>query len=891
MVLAIPLTVKLARQQQILFSRAAQAQLIFLTKDQQGTQTDKGESCVFTKNNNPASRCPNVKFKLMAPTQTDLKLQGRASLLPQGGVVRKAYAISQGECDGDYYLEGSDAGNDDDWVNCAKQGKKCVNGQGCVEPAPSGPNHECAADGARSDEAGDDGRGGICGGHKVCHYEGDSLKWGGYRCEFCTNGVSNPPDCNNQSGNSTSCTEEAEDLGNGCAQNWKICEGKPKEKSGSPYDVTTGGKCGAGEKEGGGCPNWEFKDTENTVCGDTVEGGTDKQVCNYESDSCTGTTRAKPGSCQSVPGFCRADEVSVCWAAVQRGTLTQADVDQECQTRTGYSASVCKKVADESTDANGCTKAPQGATGVPVGTGGCCNPANKDGDCQASNKYNGDSTQGWTCSVQNQNCVGGSACKPPESGSCVARFQKNNQDPWEQTKVINKGDSIFAGALTTSTPTQDVTGATLTLRGPNGSVTLQREQAYTPSQAGDYTLTANGGGCSDATATLTVRDTGGQKCFVCDKDKYRYAGIDGSLSGCPTAACNPANSNTCRSDRDLRNQSCNTDAAPVITKFRFAEDKSDLGNPEKAKEGNYQQGGVIVSHTFSTTPGEKFIWYQFGDDTGNWTEPAGPARILLVGSDPEITGSACNVRSDIKDNSLIFEVTGENFGTQTGSISADGNTLELNCKKCSWKNDSITARMANPPDTTVGKTYNVTVNRADGAKSTSKSCAVETIQVSVGPKIYCQAPNSFDQENVNLSIFEMIGIGATANTSSSQVANQNSEKITVNRQGVSNKLKTKITPGLDYIFCVDVPDVYSLVVCSKRIKALAGNNIANFDIPIGDYNRNGKVGLEDGSLLISQFGTVTANKICDLNKDKVCNSYEWSCLIKGYNKESETKPL
>lgn len=76
MVLAVPLTIKLVRQQQILFSRAAETKIEFLTKDQGGSTTLDGKSCVITRNNALVSVCKdNIKIRLTAPTGSDIKFQ------------------------------------------------------------------------------------------------------------------------------------------------------------------------------------------------------------------------------------------------------------------------------------------------------------------------------------------------------------------------------------------------------------------------------------------------------------------------------------------------------------------------------------------------------------------------------------------------------------------------------------------------------------------------------------------------------------------------------------------------------------------------------------------------------------------------------------------------
>ena len=75
MVLAVPLTIKLVRQQQILFSHAAESKVEFLTKDQQGTTTADGKSCVVLRDGKLVTICKDIKVKLTAPTGSDIHFQ------------------------------------------------------------------------------------------------------------------------------------------------------------------------------------------------------------------------------------------------------------------------------------------------------------------------------------------------------------------------------------------------------------------------------------------------------------------------------------------------------------------------------------------------------------------------------------------------------------------------------------------------------------------------------------------------------------------------------------------------------------------------------------------------------------------------------------------------
>ncbi|MBI2599331.1 hypothetical protein HYW43_00220, partial [Candidatus Daviesbacteria bacterium] len=86
MLLAIPITVKIAREQQILFSKANAAKIEFLTKDLGGT------GCVVQKDGKLVAVCSNISLRITAPTGSDLQFRSQNASLPQGRLVSKVYA-------------------------------------------------------------------------------------------------------------------------------------------------------------------------------------------------------------------------------------------------------------------------------------------------------------------------------------------------------------------------------------------------------------------------------------------------------------------------------------------------------------------------------------------------------------------------------------------------------------------------------------------------------------------------------------------------------------------------------------------------------------------------------------------------------------------------------
>src|SRR3990167_3919794 len=142
MVLAIPITVRLVRLQQVLFSRAAEAKVEFLTKEFGGTD------CVINRGGKQVAVCKDLTVRLAAPTGADIKLlpstipsstpsaspsssplstslfSNFASLVPRGGLVSKVYA-----------------------ENCNEGGAECWDGESYWVVRDRDTNEVCSTDG------------------------------------------------------------------------------------------------------------------------------------------------------------------------------------------------------------------------------------------------------------------------------------------------------------------------------------------------------------------------------------------------------------------------------------------------------------------------------------------------------------------------------------------------------------------------------------------------------------------------------------------------------------------------------------------------------------------------------------------------------------------------
>lgn len=329
-------------------------------------------------------------------------------------------------------------------------------------------------------------------------------------------------------------------------------------------------------------------------------------------------------------------------------------------------------------------------------------------------------------------------------------------------------------------------------------------------------------------------------------------------------------------------------AAARVVRYRISTTIDGLNN--SASEFTFAGDGM--THEFSIpnpVPSNTYaILVRFIGANGRTVDKN--TSIVFAGSDPVVSGAACTV--DLQDNSLVFTLGGSNFGSrdfEKSTVRADGANLEI----LEWFDRSadslgpglVKARWTNPPDTTTGRTFAITLNRADGARA-SATCSINTAQITLGVKLFCRAPSSFDQDDVELSVFEITPAGSTAN---SAAASRTREKVTINKEGVIQNLKTRLKESARYVICLKAPK--SLRACTDEFTASSGNNlIKDFTLPVGDLNGDGIINTVDAGMLRNQWGPVRPNKTCDFNKDGFCNSFEWGCMLHDFNSRNMSEP-
>ncbi|MEK7617166.1 MAG: hypothetical protein AAB414_03860 [Patescibacteria group bacterium] len=538
-----------------------------------------------------------------------------------------------------------------------------------------------------------------------------------------------------------------------------------------------------------------------------------------------------------------------------------------------------------------------GECGAYWGTGASCNSSS--GDAREDGCYGG-------CEREAQDCEGGSqmwcinahcpdaACYDVEEGGSVVTECPSSSTPSACIELLLDEYPQCGGTCNDTTYASDHTVFVYKLVDSLCYVTYKCDdqgkkpgECGNPGQAGG-TPPGKGGCCSKdddcntAGNTYKGQSTAGWKCS--DSNPY----------------CQGSGNNACKAPSagiGVTKPQTPAGGSFAITKYRYAVTPTDV---RSAAWNSFPAtgGSVVINYpSASLTLGQKlFLFVQFTDESESTIIPDPPAQnkdaVEFMGEDPVMTGSACDINLDLQDNSLLFKVNGKNFGEKESGSSLKANDTSLEIK--SWKDDKVIARMANPTDTSSGRTFQVKLTRPDGATVT-QDCEVNTTKITLGAKWICQAPTALDLPDVDLSVFEMVGIGTSATvgvgTSTPQsftVGSKTREKVKVEK-GVLKNIKAVLKEDEDYIICIDAPR--SVRSCSGVFRGSSGNNIIqNFNVAFGNLNDDECIGLFDVSVLKQQFGKLTPTKNCDFNNDGLCNVFEFSCVRKNYNKCDQEEP-
>lgn len=327
----------------------------------------------------------------------------------------------------------------------------------------------------------------------------------------------------------------------------------------------------------------------------------------------------------------------------------------------------------------------------------------------------------------------------------------------------------------------------------------------------------------------------------------------------------------------------------------FPADKTTVLNPPF----NFDATGQIdTTFTFATgDPGIKNIWVKYIPEQG---EPViVPASIELLGGDPDISTVSCSVSG----SSVTFRIEGTNFGsnlytangvTYKGKVTSNDQTLAI--QEDSWENnrtadDPLIATLSgvSSPD----QNFPVTVTRFDGKSDSTQCNPISKAQLSIGADYFCPAIPNHTENNVTLSVYE------AEQTTKVAPSPKGVYTVSINSSGLIDWLNNpfQFIEGKKYIISLDAPKILKRFSDVFTATTQTGSTkISDVMLYMGDIsgvNRSGdgQINSLDYSQMTSEWGPATsATKSADFNIDTVVNSFDWACMIFGFNKSDEAFP-
>ncbi len=303
------------------------------------------------------------------------------------------------------------------------------------------------------------------------------------------------------------------------------------------------------------------------------------------------------------------------------------------------------------------------------------------------------------------------------------------------------------------------------------------------------------------------------------------------------------------------------------TQYRVSETPSDL---DKAAWIDYTADPTQIPFSLAdSNPGKKFVWVDFKSTTGQTQRVS--ASIDMVGPDATF-GLSCNLSPD---GTLNVTLQGTNFGATQGTskVTINGNNATI----INWKDDNIKAQLLNTPSG--NQKFTVSLQKSN-ATPISQECTLGILQLSLGAKLFCHAPNTKDIPNVEIGVQEATGGGKPV-----------FEKVSVSKEGNAQLTKIRIQEDRKYKLSIKAPKSVRRVV--EFTGSTSTNVIPNFTLPVGDIfpadDPDGKINSLDKGELNRQWviGVPAQGRSGDFNLDTRVNSIDWACMRDGFNKEDD----